>query len=150
MLINRAPQVTLLTVDSDKYFVEVPLVAGAWAPSAQPVGVGLPELIALAPDRLIGDHHTAFQHQFLDLAEAQRKPKVQPNAVVDDLDRVAVALIRRCCGCAAHPADSSRSATPTNVTVPDLRHQLHDPPTPLRPHQINADRAPAENVGAVA
>ena len=43
-------------------------------------------------------------------------PKVQPNAMVDDLDRVAVALVRRRCG--PHPTDRSRSPTLTNVTVP--------------------------------
>ena len=36
--------------------------------------------------------------------------------MVDDLDRVAVALVRRRCG--AHPTDPSRAPTLTNVTVP--------------------------------
>jgi putative transposase len=32
----------------------------------------------------------------------------------------------------------------------DLRHQLLDPPTPIRRAKINAETAPAESVGAVA
>jgi len=36
--------------------------------------------------------------------------------VVDDLDRVAVALVRRRCG--GHPTNPPRSPTLTNVTVP--------------------------------
>src|SRR6185295_10857843 len=96
--------------------VEVPLNAGAGPAPAQLVGVGLPELGTPAPDRLITHHDTPYKHQLLDLTKAQREPKVQPHAMVDDLDRVAVALVRRRCG--AHPTDPSRAPTLTNVTVP--------------------------------
>src|SRR6185295_16997894 len=96
--------------------VEVPLIAGAGPAPAQLVGVGLPELGTPAPDRLITHHDTTYKHQLLDLTKAQREPKVQPHAMVDDLDRVAVALVRRRCG--AHPTDPSRAPTITNVTVP--------------------------------
>jgi len=77
----------------DEDLVEVPFVAGAGAPTAQLIGVGLPELGTPAPYRLIADHDTTRQHQLLDLTKAQREPKVQPHAMVDDLDRVAVALV---------------------------------------------------------
>jgi CoA-transferase family III len=79
-----------------------------------------------APDRLVADHDATCQHQLLDLTKTQREPKVQPEAVVDDLDRVAVALVRRRCG--AHPGDLSRSPMLTNVTVPIRRSS---PPTPI-------------------
>src|SRR6478736_8178703 len=105
-------------VDPDEDLVEVPFVAGAGAPTAQLIGVCLPELGTPAPDRLIADHDTTRQHQLLDLTKAQREPKVQPHAMVDDLDRVAVALVRRRCG--AHPTDPSRAPPLTNVTVPVL------------------------------
>ena len=82
----------------------------------QLVGVGLPELGAPPPDRLVTHRDTAYQHQLLDLTEAEREPEVQPHAVVDDLDRVAVALVRRRCG--GHPTNPPRSPTLTNVTVP--------------------------------
>src|SRR5580693_1802336 len=65
------------------------------APPAQLVGVGMPELGAPPPDRLVTHRDTAYEHQLLDLTQAEREPKVQPHAVVDDLDRVAVALVRR-------------------------------------------------------
>src|SRR6476646_7481627 len=103
-------------VDLHKHFIEVPLVAGAGAPPAQLVGVDLPELRTPAPDRFITDHNTTRKHQLLDLPKAQREPKVQPHTMVDDLDRVAVALVRRRCG--AHPTDPSRTPTLTNVTAP--------------------------------
>src|ERR1700748_3510387 len=103
-------------VDLHEHLVKVPLVAGAGAAPAQLVSVGLPELGTPAPDRLIAQHDTTCQHQLFDLTKTQREPKVQPDAVIDDLQRVAVALVRRRCG--AHPSDLSRSPMLTNVTVP--------------------------------
>src|ERR1700758_370233 len=116
VLVDRAPHIPQPAVDPDEHLVEVPLVAGARAPPAQLVGVGLPELGAPPPDRLVTHRNTAYEHQLLDLTEAEREPEVQPHAVVDDLDRVAVALVRRRCG--GHPTNPPRSPTPTNVTVP--------------------------------
>jgi hypothetical protein len=94
----------------------VPLVTGAGAASTSWVGVGLPELGTPAPDRLVADHDATCQHQLLDLTKTQREPKVQPDTVIDNVQRVAVALIRRRRG--AHPSDLSRSPMLTNVTVP--------------------------------
>ena len=79
----------LRAVDPDEHVVAVPSVTGAWAASAQPAGVGLPDFGAPASDRFVADRDTAFEHEFLDLTEAQREPKAQPHAVVDDLDRVS-------------------------------------------------------------
>jgi len=95
VLVDRAPQLVLRAVDPDEHFVAVPFVTGPWPASAQPAGVGLPEFGAPASDRFVADRDTAFEHEFLDLTEAEREPKVQPHAVVDDLDRVAVALVGR-------------------------------------------------------
>ena len=99
----------------DEDLVEVPFVTGAGAPTAQLIGVGLPELGTPAPDRLITDHDTTCTHQLLDLPKAQREPKVQPHVMVDDLDRVAVALVGRRCG--PHPTDLSRSPTLTDMKM---------------------------------
>jgi hypothetical protein len=124
-------------VDPDEHLVEVPRVAGARAPPAQLVGLGLPELGAPPPHRLVTHRDTAYQHQLLDLTKAQREPEVQPHPVVDDLNRVAVALLRRRCG--AHPTNPPRSATLTNVTVPpkdrtDVEYwrRVHEPVTVSR------------------
>ena len=122
MLVDRAPQVPQPAVDPDEHLVEVPLVAGARAPPAQLVGVGPPELRTPGPDRLLTHRDTAYEHQLLDLTQAEREPEVQPHAVVDDLDRVAVAPGRRRCG--GHPTNPPRSPTLTNVTVPGPSHPI--------------------------
>src|SRR4029078_7209342 len=103
-------------VDADEDLVEVPPVTGLGSAPAQLVGVGLPELGAPAPDRLVADNDAALQHQLLDLTEAEREPEVQPHAVVDDLTRVAVSLVRRRCG--AHPTNSHRPPTLSDDSAP--------------------------------
>ena len=50
VLVDRAPQVVDFAVDPDEDLVEVPFVAGAGAPTAQLIGVGLPKLGTPAPD----------------------------------------------------------------------------------------------------
>jgi hypothetical protein len=53
VLVDRAPQLPQLVVDPDEHLFEVPRVAGARARPAHLVGVGLPELGAPPPDRLV-------------------------------------------------------------------------------------------------
>src|SRR6185295_13094049 len=72
-------------VDADEDLVEVPPVTGLGSAPAQLVGVGLPELSAPAPDRLITQHNTTRKHQLLDLTKAQREPKIQPHAAIKGL-----------------------------------------------------------------
>ena len=50
VLVDRTPQVPLCAVDLHKHLIQVPLIAGAGAPPAQLVGVGLPELGTPGPD----------------------------------------------------------------------------------------------------
>src|SRR5208283_1640506 len=59
-------------------------------------GVVRPELCTPGPDRLVGDHHTAGNHQLLDVAQTQRETVIQPHRMPDDLDRIPVALVPRC------------------------------------------------------
>ncbi|MCW7945712.1 hypothetical protein AAW14_27825 [Streptomyces hygroscopicus] len=63
--------------------------------AAQLVGVGLPELRAQAAYGLVGDDHTALEHELFDFAEAEREAEVQPHAVGDHLHRVPVPPLRR-------------------------------------------------------
>jgi hypothetical protein len=46
-----------------------------------------------APDGLIGDHDPAFCQQIFDVAEAQREPNIEPDRVLDDFGRKAIATI---------------------------------------------------------
>ncbi len=76
-------------------------------------------------DRLVADRDTAFKHEFLDLAEGEREPEVQQHAVVDDLDWVVVAFVRRHCG--ARPTDVRRASVSEMLRLAELgyRRALH-------------------------
>ena len=77
VLVDRAPQLPLCAVDLDEHLIQVPFVARPPTTTAQLVRVVLPEPVAPGPDRLIGHVDTAFEHQLLHVAEAQREPVVQ-------------------------------------------------------------------------
>jgi hypothetical protein len=69
-----------LAVDREEHLIEVPLISWAWPSAAQPVRVGLSELLAPLPDGLVGDHDAALHHHLFDLAEAEREPRIQPHS----------------------------------------------------------------------
>lgn len=115
MLIDRTRQIVLPTVDPNEHLVVVLRVTGLWTSAAELVGVGLPKNLVHPADRLVADHDTAFEHEFLNFTETEREPEVQPHAVVDDLDPVAVAFAGRHRG--GH-ASFSQFAAFNNVTVP--------------------------------
>jgi hypothetical protein len=50
-----------------------------------------------APDGLIGDHDPAFRQQIFDVAEAQCEPNIEPDHVLDDFGRKAIAAIADFC-----------------------------------------------------
>jgi hypothetical protein len=71
----------------------VPLVARSRAPTAQLIGIGLPELPAPIPHRLIRQEEATFRHELFDLPVAQAEAEIQPDTVADDLDREPMALV---------------------------------------------------------
>jgi hypothetical protein len=78
------------------------------------------ELQQPAPHRFVGDVEPALGQQFLHVVVAQRKAKIQPNRVLDDLRREAMAAIAEQ-GHAHIPARyATYQPTPVSVTMPCL------------------------------
>jgi hypothetical protein len=69
--------------------------------AAQPFGKLGTELLAPAPDALMGDQHATFGQDQLDIAQAEAEHVIQPDSVADDLSREAMAMIR--IGLGRHP-----------------------------------------------
>ena len=95
VLIDRPPEIMALTVDREKYLIEVPLIARPGTPTAQLIGVLLTKLAAPFTDGLISHHYTSLQPYFFHVTEAQAEPKVQPHGMGDDLNRTSVILMFR-------------------------------------------------------
>ena len=97
VLIHRPPQLPLFAVYTDQHLVHVPFIAGSRPAPTQLVGVLLPEPVTPGPDRLVGDVDTAFDHQLLHVAEAEREPVLQPDAMADHLGREPQPFVQRAC-----------------------------------------------------
>ena len=68
-------------------FVQVPDVAQSARMTLGLPGVFRPELPTPLPDGLVGDGDSPVREQFLNVAQTRGEPKVQPDAVTDDLSR---------------------------------------------------------------
>ena len=69
-----------------------------WSPgrgelAARAVGVSLTELKAPFPNSLIAEGDSAAGHHLFDIAEAQGKAKIQPNAMTYDLGGETMAMV---------------------------------------------------------
>src|SRR6476659_6122816 len=118
VLVDRAPQVPLCAVDLDEHLIQVPFVAQPPTTTAQLVRVLLPEPVAPGPDRLIGHVDTTFEHPLLHVAEAQREPVLQPDAMADDLGWKPEPFIRRACSGHDRRSCPTSPSRLTNLTVP--------------------------------
>src|SRR5690349_2938723 len=81
----------LLTGDLEHNLIEMPFVARPGQPSADDVGELLAKLEAPLADRLVADLDAAEGQHLLHHPKAQRKAKVQPDRVADQLWRKAMA-----------------------------------------------------------
>ena len=91
--VNGAPQIDHAAIDLQIDLVQMPGRMGLRPPFAQVRRDPRPEMVHPAPDRLIGNNNPAFGQQILDVAEAQRKPEIDPDRVLDDFGRKAIAAI---------------------------------------------------------
>jgi hypothetical protein len=94
VLIHGAPKIVLHSLDSYEHLIQVPLVAGPWPAAAQSPGKALSELLAPAPDGLIGDDYAPLGQKELNVSKADTEDVIQPDSMADDLDGKAMAVVR--------------------------------------------------------
>jgi hypothetical protein len=118
VLIDGAPELMLSARDADHNLVEVPFVSRCGKSVADPAGKALAELQGPLPDGLVTDLDASGSQHLLDHAQAQGKPKVQPDGVADHFSREAVASVARRMG-VLHPSPMPLSGhSAVNLTVP--------------------------------
>lgn len=83
----------------------------------QPLGVGLPKFHRPATNRLIGDVNPSFREYILDIAEAKCEAVVEPDRVLDNYRRKAMAAIGDRFHLITLMPDLNL-AKPINVTIP--------------------------------
>src|SRR5262245_8111608 len=82
-----------LTMNREKYLIQVPLVSWLRASMLQLIRVVLPKLQTPLADGLMGDVDAALEQEFLHVAVAQREAIIQPDAMANDLPGEAVVLV---------------------------------------------------------
>jgi hypothetical protein len=93
VLVDGAPQPVFPAGDGDEHLVQMPHVVPAGLLAVKASCIVRAELLCPTADRFIGNDNAALQQHFLDKAQAQRKPKVEPHRMGDDLRWEAMALV---------------------------------------------------------
>jgi hypothetical protein len=76
ILIHGPPEVMLLSIDSNKDFVQMPSVAEAALAALQISGIARTELLTPDSDRFIRDDDSAFGKKFLDISKAHAETTI--------------------------------------------------------------------------
>ena len=152
VLVDGAPQVVALAMYGEKHRIQVPCVARSGTPAAQLVGIGLPELAAPIPDRLIGQEDAAFGHALFDVPGAQAEAEIEPDTVADDLGWESMALVRIRCWWCIHattmPHEGRSAKGEVHLTMP-ARHIQAAAPIPVVYMSAQADAATVERLQAI-
>ena len=93
VLIHGPPEIVLLSIDSNKDFIQMPGVAEATLTPIQISGIARTELLTPDSNRFIRDDDSAFGEKILDISEAQAETMVNPHRIADDFWREPMALI---------------------------------------------------------
>jgi hypothetical protein len=93
VLVDSPPQVMPLTLNGEKYLIQVPLVTRSRAPVTELIGVVLPKLPTPLADGFMGDGDATLEQQFFHVAVAQGEAIIEPDAMADDLAGEAVMFV---------------------------------------------------------
>src|SRR4051794_15682701 len=93
LLIDSPPQIHAPAGDPYDHLIQMPAIARMWSPLPQPSRKERSEFQDPAPDRLVGQVEPAFGKELLDIAVAQGEAQIQPDRVLDDRRREAMAAV---------------------------------------------------------
>ena len=92
-MIDGTPQIHPLAGDPHHHLVEMPAIARPRATPTQPLCDRGTELPHPAPYGFLGDVEPALGQQLLDVAIAQGEAEIEPDRVLNDLGREAMAAV---------------------------------------------------------
>ncbi len=93
--VHGTPDVQLSAVDGDEHFVEMPPPVRPRPSSSQLARNDPAELQSPAADRLVGHIDATLSEHILDIAVAQSEAEIEPDGLLDDDARKAVAAVRK-------------------------------------------------------
>jgi hypothetical protein len=98
ILIDGAPKPVLLASNRDDDLIHMPFVAASRRTPADLIGERLAELLPPLAHGFVRHTNPARRQHFLDHAQAQGKPEIEPNGIADHFWRKAMAAIQRITG----------------------------------------------------
>ena len=98
ILIDGAPKPVRLAGDRDDDLIHMPFVVASRRALADLIGERFAELLPPPAHGLVRYANPARREHFLDHAQAQGKPEIEPNGVADHFRRKAIAAIQRVTG----------------------------------------------------
>src|SRR5215468_5955228 len=93
VLVDRTPEVMTLTMNREKYLIQVPLVTWLRASVLQLIRVALPKFQTPLADGFVGHRDAALEQDLLHVAVAQWEAIIEPDAMANDLPREAVVFV---------------------------------------------------------
>ena len=112
ILIDGAPKPVLLASNRDDDLIHMPFVAASRRTPADLIGERLAELLPPLAHGFVRHTNPARRQHFLDHAQAQGKPEIEPNGIADHFWRKAMAAIQRITG-SRHDQRLAVGALPT-------------------------------------
>ena len=94
-MIDRAPEILQLAVDSKEDLVQMPVVAESALAPLQFPDIICAELLTPQPNGFIRYEDASFRQKILDVSEAETETMVGPDRVTDDLGRKPIAGVTR-------------------------------------------------------
>jgi hypothetical protein len=95
VLIHGPPQISLLAVDSNEGFIQMPVVAQPSLSSLQSPSIDETELLTPLPNRFIGYDDAALGEKIFDIPETQAEAMISPHRIADDLGREPIAGVTK-------------------------------------------------------
>jgi len=95
VLIDRAPEPVSFAGDGNDDLVQMPFIATRRSPAADLIGKCAAELVRPSTHGLVAHAYAARRQHLFDHAEAQRKPKIEPDRRADNFRRKAMTAIKR-------------------------------------------------------
>ena len=109
ILIDAAPEILPLTLDSDEHLIQVQTVAQATLAPLEGPGLVGTELHPPLADCFAGNCEAALREEVLNVSKAETKAVVEPDGMADDFGRKSVSPVAG--GVAVHPPSLADTAT---------------------------------------
>jgi hypothetical protein len=93
--VDGAPEIHLVSINPDKHLIEMPAAMRCGSASPQSTRNTWSKDVDPAPDGFVGDLNAALCQEILDVAIAECEAEIHPNGALDNIDREAIATIRR-------------------------------------------------------